>query len=69
VSTISDMNTQIASAAEEQSSVAEEMNRNIVAIRDVAEQTARGAHQTSRATDELSRLSSELQALVGQFKI
>ncbi len=69
VSTISDMNTQIASAAEEQSSVAEEMSRNIVAIRDVAEQSAHGAQQTASASDELSRLSSELQTLVRQFKV
>jgi methyl-accepting chemotaxis protein len=69
VSIISDMNLQIASAAEEQSSVAEEMNRNIVAISDVAEQTSKGATQTASASEEMSRLASELQVLVSQFKI
>jgi methyl-accepting chemotaxis protein len=69
VATISDMNLQIASAAEEQSGVAEEMNRNIIAIRDVAEQTAKGATQTATASEEMSRLASELQMLVSQFKV
>jgi methyl-accepting chemotaxis protein len=69
VGTISDMSLQIASAAEEQSSVAEEMNRNIVAIRDVAEQTAKGATQTATASESMAHLASELQMLVGQFRV
>ena len=69
VTSINDMNAQIASAAEEQSSVAEEMNRNIVSISNVAAETARGAEQTAREGDALARLASELQGLVGQFKL
>ena len=69
VATISDMNTQIASAAEEQSAVTEEMNRNIININHVSEQTAAGAEQTTAASDELARLASELQSLIAQFKI
>ncbi|MFW6191164.1 MAG: methyl-accepting chemotaxis protein [Thiohalospira sp.] len=68
VSQISDMNTQIASAAEEQSTVADEINRNIVQINEISEQTAEGANQTSASGDELARLSSELQELVNRFK-
>lgn len=69
VATISDMNTQIASAAEEQSAVTEEMNRNIININQVSEQTAAGAEQTTAASDELARLASQLQGLIAQFKI
>jgi len=69
VTQISDMNTQIASAGEEQSAVAEEINRNIVTISQVADETAGGAVQTSNASMEVARLSEQLQALVQQFKI
>ncbi|MFW2372859.1 MAG: methyl-accepting chemotaxis protein, partial [Gammaproteobacteria bacterium] len=63
------MNTQIAIAAEQQSSVSEEINRNIVNISSVVSDTADGASQTSSASSELARLSMELQKLVGQFKV
>jgi methyl-accepting chemotaxis protein len=69
VGTINDLNAQIASAAEEQSSVAEEINRNIVNISQVAEQTNQGAQQTAAASEELARLAEQLQGLVGQFRI
>ena len=69
VATITDMNTQIASAAEEQSAVAEEMNRNIVNISQVANQTAEGAYQTATGSSEVASLAGRLQAAMGQFKI
>ena len=69
VSLIKDMNTQIATAAEEQSSVAEEINRNVVNISNIGDRTAEGAGQTSIASEELARLAGELQQLVNQFKI
>jgi len=65
VATINELNTQIASAAEEQSSVAEEMNHNIVNISQVAEQTANGSEQTTMAANELAKLASDLQQLIG----
>ena len=68
VTEINDMNTMIASAAEEQSAVTEEINKNIVSIREAAEQTTQGAGQTTTASEELSKLASELQQLVAQFK-
>ncbi len=69
VSTIYDMNAQIASAAEEQSSVSEEINRNIVNIRDIAEDTVEGANQTAQSSAQMSQVAEELIALVNEFKV
>jgi methyl-accepting chemotaxis protein len=69
VSSIHDLSVQIASAVEEQSSVAEEINRSIVNINDVAEQAATGAQQTSTASDDMARLAEQLKELVGRFKV
>ncbi|MFZ5589563.1 MAG: methyl-accepting chemotaxis protein, partial [Pseudomonadota bacterium] len=69
VGTITDMNTQIASAAEEQSAVAEEINKNIVRISQVVGQTAHGAQQTAQAGGEMAGLAAQLQGLVGRFKV
>ncbi|AOU99792.1 hypothetical protein BI364_15175 [Acidihalobacter yilgarnensis] len=69
VTRINDMNLQIASAAEEQSHVAEEINRNVLTINEVAEISAEGAQQTASAGEELKGLASQLQRLVGRFRI
>lgn len=69
VSAISDRNLQIATAAEEQSAVAEDINRNIVEINDVAIQVSAGAEQTAMTSLELARLAEQQQQLVGRFKV
>lgn len=69
VGTISDMNAQIASAAEEQSAVAEEINRNMVEIRQITEQTAGGAKQTASESEELSNAANHLGSMVTRFKL
>lgn len=69
VDSIKGMNMQIASAAEQQSATAEEINRNIVNISEVSQETAGGSQQTASASDELARLASDLQGQVGKFKI
>lgn len=69
VAKINEMNTQIASAAEEQNSVAEEINQNITRISQHAEKTADGAQTTQMASTELASLSEELNILMSQFKI
>lgn len=69
VDNILDVNTQISSAAEEQSITTEEINRNINNIQTVSEQTTTGAKQTAASSNELNQLSVQLQDLVGQFKI
>ena len=69
VSTIQGMNQQIAAAAEQQSSVAEEINRSVINVRDVSEQTAAASEQTASSSIELARLGSHLQTLVTRFKV
>ncbi len=69
ISTISNMNTQIATASEQQSAVAEEINRTIVTINDITEENVSNAQETSRASGELSELAIELKQAVGQFKV
>ena len=69
VSHISAMNTQIANAAAEQGRVAEEINRNVINISEVAEQTVVGAGQSSAANEHITGLAGELQGLVGRFKL
>ncbi len=69
ISQINEMNLVIASAAEEQAQVAREVDRNLVAIRDIAEQSADGASQTSTASDELARLAGQLSQMVSRFRL
>lgn len=69
VTTINEMNTHIASAAEEQSATTEEMNKNIININQLADETANSAAQSTSASAELSKLATDLQSLVSQFKI
>jgi methyl-accepting chemotaxis protein len=69
VGTINDMNMQIATAAEEQTAVAEEINRNITTISDIADTTAADAQQTAQISDELVRLAAELSRLVSRFRL
>jgi len=69
VSNIQAMNQQIATAAEEQSAVAEEISRSVVNVRDVSEQTAAASEQTAASSVELARLGSQLQTMVSRFRI
>jgi methyl-accepting chemotaxis protein len=69
VSSIQAMNQQIAAAAEQQSSVAEEISRSILNVRDVSEQTASASEETAASSIELARLGNQLQQLVSHFKV
>ncbi|MFB2652627.1 methyl-accepting chemotaxis protein [Shewanella seohaensis] len=69
VSTISQMNIQIASAANEQCAVSAEINKNVNNINDIATNATESAVQTARAGDELAQLSMRLTTLLSQFKI
>ena len=69
VNTITDMSAQIATAAEEQTSVNEEINRNVVNISTISDNTSQEAANTSSASTELAALASELKNQVSQFKV
>ena len=69
VGNINDEVTQIAAAAEEQSQVAEEINRNVIRIVEAAQRSDAGVSQTNDASHELARLGESLRTLVGQFKV
>ncbi len=65
---ISDLNTQIASAADEQSHVAEEVNRNIQQISQCTDAAVGGSEQVARASEDLTRLATQLRDLTDRFK-
>ena len=69
VSVINDMNTQIASAAEQQSAVAEDINRNVTNIGNVAHEVAGGADEASAASAELTKLAEQQRRLINQFRV
>ncbi|UVK87540.1 methyl-accepting chemotaxis protein [Pseudomonas sp. B21-051] len=69
VSVINDMNTQIASAAEEQSAVADDINRNVINIGQVANEVAGGADESSSASAGLTKLAEQQRRLINQFKV
>ncbi|PTT97790.1 methyl-accepting chemotaxis protein, partial [Pseudomonas sp. HMWF031] len=69
VSVINDMNTQIASAAEEQSAVADDINRNVINIGQVANEVAGGADESSAASADLTKLAEQQRRLINQFRV
>lgn len=69
VAQISDLNTQIASAAEEQGAVSEEINRNTVRISQIADGAEEGARRVTAASQNLQVLAANLQQLTAQFTI
>jgi methyl-accepting chemotaxis protein len=66
---INDMNCQIATAAEQQSSVAEEINRNVVNVQELTHQSSASTAQVSTTSHELARLGEGLTGQIRQFKI
>jgi methyl-accepting chemotaxis protein len=66
---MNDKNMQIASATEEQAAVAEDINRKIVSISDIATQTSSGAEQTAATSHQLAKLAEQLQDLVNRFQL
>ncbi|SEM69127.1 methyl-accepting chemotaxis protein [Pseudomonas sp. ok272] len=69
VTVITDMNLQIASAAEEQSAVAEEINSNVATIRDVTESLSGQANESARVSQALNSLANQQQSLMDQFRV
>lgn len=66
---ISDLNTQIATAAEEQTSVAEEINQNVLQLNSEVEKVTGMAAGSSSASQDLARLAENLQGLIRTFRI
>ncbi|WP_434729255.1 methyl-accepting chemotaxis protein [Pseudomonas soli] len=69
VAQMRESNTQIAVAAEQQSQVAEEMNRAVVSIRDVTEETVQQTVGSATTSSELATLAGELNKAIGQLKL
>lgn len=69
IEAISDMNTQVAAATEEQSSVTEEITHNVQGIADLAQTTASEVQGCLERCHELSRLADDLSRQMGSFKL
>jgi methyl-accepting chemotaxis protein len=69
VSLIQQMNQQIAAAAEQQSSVAEEINRSVTSIRASADQSSVAMQGNATSSIELAQLGAELKGMVGHFRL
>ncbi|WP_203342459.1 methyl-accepting chemotaxis protein [Vibrio diabolicus] len=69
ISDISDMGTQIATACNQQDSVAEELNRSIENIHLASQEVSQGSEQTAQACRELSQLSISLKDVMSRFKL
>ena len=66
---ITDMNIQVAAATEEQSTVVEDINRNVTEINDITQRTSDTAHAAAQASQSLNHLASRLDTLVAGFKV
>ncbi len=68
ITSIKDRSIQIASAAEEQNAVVEEVNRNAVAINEVVNESTRNLDNINRSSGEVAQLASELHEMIADFK-
>ena len=69
VTKINDLNTQIATAAEEQSSVSHEVTRNMTAIREMAQELAINGQATAQESVNVAVANEQLKSIVAQFKL
>ncbi|MCP4597496.1 methyl-accepting chemotaxis protein [Neptuniibacter sp.] len=69
VSMITQMNTQIACASQQQSNVADNISQNIANVRDVTEQSAASAGETTSASQGIKQIAADLQQMVSRFRI
>jgi len=69
VDTINNINSQVASAAVQQSAVSEEVSANIVKINEVSEDTVEEAANTSLASSNLAEQAHNLRNIVNEFKV
>jgi methyl-accepting chemotaxis protein len=69
IATISAMNEQIADAAHEQTSVSEEINRNIININQAAEQNAEVSERVANTSQDVARLSKDMEQIIAKFSL
>ncbi|MBV0933019.1 methyl-accepting chemotaxis protein [Marinobacterium weihaiense] len=69
VSTITEMNTQIASAAEQQTAVADEISQSVQQIADIADKATQNAEELAGTASQMSDLEQHLNTLVSRFKV
>ena len=69
VTNISDLNNQMATAAEEQSYAADEINRNVVRVNDLADTSRQQAAQAAAASQALAELAARLSDTVEKFTV
>jgi len=68
VEDITSLNTQIASAAEEQSAVAEDINKNVTSISEIASQSASNSQNTASTCSSMTDMLHNLENTIQQFK-
>ena len=69
IDNIQQMVRQIATAGEEQSCVAEEINRSVTSVRDIADDSALSCEKTAHSSSNLATLGNVLQQQIGNFKV
>lgn len=69
VSEITDMNIQIANAAEEQTAVTDEINQRVESIRDISKRSKAGSDAMGNVSRELADVSQTLKQNVSRFKL
>ncbi|ODP99332.1 chemotaxis protein [Salinivibrio sp. SS3] len=69
ITQINDMTTHIASAAAEQTTVTEDIHRNLISIRDIVSQLLSASNDSAHTASDLNNSGDELKRLVGQFKV
>ncbi|WP_350995724.1 methyl-accepting chemotaxis protein [Shewanella sp. TB7-MNA-CIBAN-0143] len=69
VTNIMDMSTQIAAAIEEQSMVAAEVGKNVVVIRDIADESSQAAEENAAASEDVRVRAKALHEAVSQFRV
>lgn len=69
IATAADLNTQIASATEEQSATVDMLNQNVLNINQAVTETSAGASQVAQSSNELKSLADQLRVLLLQFKL
>ena len=69
VTQISDMNTHVATASEEQSSVTQDISQNVSMTFEIVNQNVSGVQESQKASEELSRLAAQQKDLLGFFKL